>query len=221
MGTKVKTFVGSLAVYVLFAGTAAAQTSMSSDPSALDAVLCRSLCERIQMPLAFATRDSVFALSLPADEPAEVYVQLIVGKNGKVKEKLTRINANHIGAYVAPAFISATKNLSVDRSILAGINGKDTSLILTFPLEYQCVMDTTITASRAGAYPYRSRLFYDNVITPWATQERKFRETLPGATIGSGFDLENPYIAQSRLPKPDAYSGPVSFYIVFLKDQQE
>lgn len=221
MGTKVKTLVGTLAGCVLFAGTTTAQTQSPSGSSALDETLYRSVCERVQMPLAFATQDSTFALSLPDDEPAEVYVQLTVGRNGKVKAKLTRVNANHIAGYVAPTFIAATKDLSIDRSMLSGISDKDTSLTLTFPLEYQCVMDTTIRASRAGAYPYNSLLTYYNMIRPWAKQNRKFRETMPGVTIGSSFDLENPYIAQARLPKPDSYSGKLSFYIVFLSIPQE
>ena len=221
MGTKVKALVGSLVGCVLFASTAAAQTQTTSGRSALDEVLYRSVCERMQMPMAFSTRDTVFALSLPTDAPAEVYVQLTVGRNGKVKEKLTRINANHIAGYVAPAFVGATKGLSVDRALLGTLSGKDTAVTLTFPLEYQCVMDTTIAASRTDAYPYRSQLFYDNVINPWYTHNRNFRESLPGITLGSGFDMENPYIAQSRLPKPDAYSGPVNYYLVFLKDQPE
>lgn len=221
METRIRSFVGMLLGCMLFAGTAAAQVQSPSGLSALDVTLYRSLAGQVQMPLAFATQDTTFALSLPQDEPAEVYVQVTVGRNGKVKEKLTRVNANHIATYVAPAFITATKDLSVDRSMLSGISGKDTSLLLTFTLEYQFVLDTTIAASRADAYPYRSQLIYDNMIRPWATRERKFRETLPGATVGSGFDLENPYIAQTRLPKPNSYSGRLNFYIVFLSGQQE
>lgn len=142
MVTKIKTFVGSLASCVLFISTAAAQTQTPSGLSALDQALRFSVCGRIQAPITFATRDTTFALSLPGDEPAEVYIHLTVGKNGKVKEKLTRVNANHIAGYVAPAFVAATKDLRVDRSLLVGMNGKDTSLLLSFPLEYQCVYDT-------------------------------------------------------------------------------
>ena len=85
---------------------------------------------------------TLFALSLPADEPAEIYLQLTVGKNGKVKDKLTKVHANHIANYVAPAFAAATEELRIDRELLAGMQGKDTSLILTFPMQYQCVYDT-------------------------------------------------------------------------------
>ena len=92
--------------------------------------------------MVFSTRDTLFALSLPTDEPARVYLQLTVGKNGKVKEKLTKVHANHIAGYVAPAFIEAAKDLRIDRSLLAEMTGKDTSLLLTFPMEYQCVYDT-------------------------------------------------------------------------------
>ena len=87
----------------LLAVPAAAQNPTPSGAPTLDETLYRSVCERVQMPVAFATRDSVFALSLPTDEPATISLQVTVGKNGRVKEKLTRINANHIAGYVAPA----------------------------------------------------------------------------------------------------------------------
>lgn len=221
MGTKVKTLVGILAGCVLLTGSVAAQNPSSAFDASLDAALYRSVCERVQVPMVFSTRDTVFALSLPADEPAEIYVQLTVGKNGKVKEKLTRINTNHIGSYVAPAFLAATEDLRIDKSLLAEMQGKDTSLILTFPLEYCHVFDTTIVASRAGAYPYRSRLFYDNVLTPWFTHNQRYREYTPGSMIGNAISMENPYIEDSRMPKLDSYSGPLNFYIVFIKDKLE
>ncbi|MCC8063429.1 MAG: hypothetical protein LIO68_09380, partial [Rikenellaceae bacterium] len=199
--------------------TAAAQDSSPS--GSLDEALYHSICERVQAPLVFSTRDTVFALSLPQDEPAEVYVQLTVGKNGKVKEKLTKVHANHIAGYVAPAFLAATKAMKVDKGLLAGITGKDTSLLLTFPMEYCHVLDTTIVASRAGAYPYQSRLFYDNVLTPWITHNDRFGEYSPGSMMGHIIALENPYIENPRIPKLNDYSGPLSFYIVFFKDQPE
>ena len=153
MGTKVKTLVGSVAVCVLFVSTAAAQIQTPDGSSALYQALYRSVCERVQAPLVFSTRDTVFALSLPQDEPAEVYVQLTVGKNGKVKEKLTKVHANHIAGYVAPAFLAATKDLKIDKTLLGDLTGKDTSLILTFPLEYQCVYDT-INKEWPDTHPY-------------------------------------------------------------------
>ena len=142
MGTK--TFVGIAACCAFFVSSAIAQesTSPASSHSPLNETLYRSVCGRVQAPMVFSTRDTVFALSLPMDEPAEVYVKLTVGKNGKVKEKETRVHANHIAGYVAPAFLAATKELRIDKSLLAGMEGKDTSLLLTFPLEYQCVYDT-------------------------------------------------------------------------------
>ena len=138
MRTFTKTLASVLAGCGLFVTAVQAQTS----PASLNEALYSSVCERVQAPLVFSTRDTVFALSLPQDEPAEVYVQLTVGKNGKVKEKLTKVHANHIAGYVAPAFIAATKEMKVDKGLLAGITGKDTSLLLTFPMEYQCVYDT-------------------------------------------------------------------------------
>ena len=123
----------------LFLATAVSGYSRSQT---LNETLYRTVCERVQTPLVFSTRDTLFTLSLPADEPAEIYLQLTVGKNGKVKDKLTKVHANHIANYVAPAFAAATEELRIDRELLAGMQGKDTSLILTFPMEYQCVYDT-------------------------------------------------------------------------------
>lgn len=210
MKTQIKTFAGMMTASVLFTSFAAAQNPTPSGAQSLDATLCRSVCERVQAPMVFSTRDSLFALSLPTDEPATIFLQVTVGKNGKVKEKLTRVDANHLAGYVAPAFLAAVKDLRVDRGLL---NGKDTSLLLAFPMEYQCVYDTTVLASRANKYPYQSRLFYDNFITSWWQHNQKFK--------GDGFSLENPYINSWRLPKLDSYSGPVSFYIVFLAIQPE
>ncbi|WP_294600541.1 hypothetical protein [uncultured Rikenella sp.] len=119
-------------------------TFLQAEQPVLERVLQRSVVEHVQMPLVFSTRDSLFALSLPtADEgPAEVYVQLTVGRNGRVKEKKTRVGANHVGQYVAPAFIAAAKGLRIDRDSVPALTGRDTSVVLTFPLEYRCVLDT-------------------------------------------------------------------------------
>lgn len=122
--------------------------SLSAQHVDLNRVLCRSVTERVQLPLVFSTRDSLFALSLPTAEegPAEVYVQLTVGRNGRVKEKKTRVNANHVGVYVAPAFTAAAKGLRIDRDSVPALAGRDTSVVLTFPLEYCCVLDTMTKA---------------------------------------------------------------------------
>ncbi|WP_300728429.1 hypothetical protein [uncultured Rikenella sp.] len=123
-------------------------TLVQAQQPVLDRVLQYLLTERVQLPLVFSTRDSLFALSLPtADEgPAEVYVQLTVGRNGRVKEKKTRVNANHVGQYVAPAFTAAAKGLRIDRDSVPALVGRDTSVVLTFPLEYCCVLDTMTKA---------------------------------------------------------------------------
>ena len=211
MGIKVKTLVGSLAGCVLFVSTAAAQTQTPSGSKMLDQALCRSLAERVQMPLAFATRDTAFALSLPADEPAEVYVQLTVGKNGKVKEKLTRVNANHIANYVAPAFIEGAKGLSIDRALLGNMTGKDTALTVTLPLEYQCVLDT-MNKAWPGSEPrfirFGSR--YDSGVP----QDSQIREK---DQIGDA--MHGLYDAQWKYK----HSQPtrVWYYLAFLKDHSE
>lgn len=145
MGTRTRTLAILLAGHAALFGTWAAHAQSSPvTETSLNETLYRTVCERVQTPLVFSTRDTLFALSLPADEPAEIYLQLTVGKNGKVKDKLTKVHANHIANYVAPAFAAATEELRIDRELLAGMQSKDTSLILTFPMEYQCVLDTVM-----------------------------------------------------------------------------
>lgn len=200
-------------------GAAAAQ---ESSPSSLDATLYRSVCERVQAPMVFSTRDTLFALSLPTDEPAQVYLQLTVGKNGKVKEKETRVHANHLAGYVAPAFIAATKEMKVDKGLLAGMTGKDTSLLLTFPMEYQCVLDTIIEAphtasplsSRSLGYVYTKHWEQS---TAWidAWNKSKIYPT-PWYVLA-----DNPYSFNKHMPKTDSYSGSVCFYLAFIKEPQE
>ncbi len=176
MRTFTKTLASVLAGCGLFVTAVQAQTS----PASLNEALYSSVCERVQAPLVFSTRDTVFALSLPQDEPAEVYIQLTVGKNGKVKEKLTRVHANHIAGYVAPAFIAATKEMKVDKGLLTGITGKDTSLLLTFPMEYQCVYDTInkewpITIDGAALMPFYSLSAPGHLKRPITVHEREQR----------------------------------------------
>ena len=156
MRTLIKSLASLLAGCGLFVTTAQAQTS----PASLNDALFRSVCERVQAPMVFSTRDTVFALSLPQDEPAEVYLQLTVGKNGKVKEKEIRVNANHIAGYVAPAFVAATKDLRIDKSLLGNLSGKDTSVLLTFPMEYQCVYDTIMKVWPDADDSYLNLPFY-------------------------------------------------------------
>ena len=211
MGTKVKTLVGSLAGCVLFVSTAAAQTQTPSGRSALDDTLYRSLVERVQMPLAFATRDTTFALSLPADEPAEVYVQLTVGKNGKVKEKLTRVNANHIAGYVAPAFIEATKGLRIDRALLGNMTGKDTALTVTLPIEYQCVLDTM---SKEWPSMEPSKIPF--------TEENAYNVALPIEWKESWYlGLSMPSVASAHYEQKYAKPTRVWYYLAFIKNQPE
>ena len=142
MNTLARTLATGAGLAALFGTWAAHAQSSPVTESSLDETLYHTVCERVQAPLVFSTRDTLFALSLPADEPAEIYLQLTVGKNGKVKDKLTKVHANYIANYVAPAFAAATEELRIDRELLAGMQSKDTSLILTFPMEYQCVYDT-------------------------------------------------------------------------------
>lgn len=210
MGTKVKTFAGMMTACVLFTSFATAQNPTPSGSQSLDATLCRAVCERVQAPMVFSTRDTAFALSLPTDEPATVFLQVTVGKNGKVKEKLTRVDANHIAGYVAPAFVAAVKDLRVDRSLL---NGKDTALQLAFPLEYQCVLDTvnkawpsmTPTTMRFSDNAYESSLFGSNSSS---AMENRIRE----GTIYVPYDAQWKYIKS----KPTR----VWYYLAFIKDQQ-
>ena len=213
MGTKVKTFVGSLAGCVLFVSTAAAQTQ----PPSLDKALHRSVCERIQAPMVFSTRDTTFALSLPTDEPAMVSLQVTVGKNGKVKEKLTRVNANHIAGYVAPAFLAATKDLRIDRNLLGTLSGKDTSLTLTFPLEYQCVYDTI------------NKEWPDMRLKSIAISDLRYSSSLDGSNSEIERQKEINKVGSSPLGT-DSYArwrykntlpSRVWYYLAFIKDQSE
>ena len=170
MGTKVKTLVGTLVGCMLIAGTATAQTQSPSGSAALDENLYCSLAERVKMPVAFATRDSVFHLSLQQDEPTEIYVQVTVGRNGKVKEKLTRVNANHIATYVAPAFTEAVKGMRIDPA-LCRMEGKDTAITLTFPIEYQCVLDTMSKVYLGEEYQ-TPPFYYTTGMAPYAYIQR-------------------------------------------------
>ncbi len=173
METSIKTTVFALAGCVMaISGTA--QTPKAS----LSTILSRSVCERVQVPMIFSTRDTAFALSLPSDEPATIYLQLTVGRNGKVKEKQTRVHANHLAGYVSPAFVAAVKGLRVECSELGHLSGRDTSLLLAFPLEYQCLLDTVnvIMTDRdladgiATPFYYVSRV--DKMRRPLTVQER-------------------------------------------------
>ena len=214
MGTQRKTAVFAL-VGCAIAVTAAAQTQPpSASVASLDRALYRSVCERIQAPMVFSTRDTTFALSLPTDEPAMVSLQVTVAKNGKVKEKLTRVDANHIAGFVAPAFLAATKGLAVDRSLLGNLTGKDTSLTLTFPLEYQCVYDTINKEwPSMTPKPYWSPSMSALPIQQGGGEvglQQSLRET---GTISMSSGAWSDY----RNAKPTR----VWYYLAFIKDQSE
>ena len=190
-----------------------------SQTTDLEKMLTSSIKERVQMPLLFSTRDTTFALSLPDDEPAEVYLHVTVDRKGRVKEKLTRVNANHLGAYVAPTFADATKELRVPNETMPALTEKDTSLMLTFEVAYCHLGDTTLVASRAYEHPYRSPITYFNVITPWYRHQKALKQAFPGTfTYVGELGIENPYIAVSRLRKLDTYSGPVNYFAAFLTE---
>ena len=210
MRTFTKTLASVLAGCGLIVTAVQAQTS----PASLNDALYRSVCERVQAPLVFSTRDTVFALSLPQDEPAEVYVQLTVGKNGKVKEKLTRVHANHIAGYVAPAFIAATKEMKIDKGLLTGITGKDTSLLLTFPMEYQCVYDT-INKEWPGMYRPNvplAHLSYESSLDG-ANSEMVLQKRIRDDRI-STYDYAK-WVQEQTMPTR------VWYYLAFIKGQPE
>ena len=139
------TAFGLAACFAMMAGQAFAQAGSAAD-GRLETALTAAVVSRVENPIVFSTRDTLFALSLSTDEKPEIYLHITVGKNGKVKEKMTRVNANHIGANVAPAFVEATKELRIDRALLAGMSGRDTAVMVTIPLAYQCVLDTVSRA---------------------------------------------------------------------------
>ncbi len=210
METSIKTTVFALAGCVMaISGTA--QTPKAS----LSTILSRSVCERVQVPMIFSTRDTAFALSLPSDEPATIYLQLTVGRNGKVKEKQTRVHANHLAGYVSPAFVAAVKGLRVECSELGHLSGRDTSLLLAFPLEYQCVYDTMSKAFPAEeldefmSLPLSYTLSYPGRRRPITTEERANR-------MGSRIAAYPSMMKEKYLKtKPTR----VWYYLVFLKEQ--
>lgn len=220
MGTRTRTLAILLAGHAALFGTWAAHAQSSPvTETSLNETLYRTVCERVQAPLVFSTRDTLFALSLPADEPAEIYLQLTVGKNGKVKNKLTKVHANHIANYVAPAFAAATEELRIDRELLAGMQGKDTSLILTFPMQYQCVYDTIIEVPHTAS-PLSSRSLGYVYTKHWeqsaawidAWNKSKIYPT-PWYVLA-----DNPYSFNKHMPKTDSYSGSVCFYLAFIHE---
>lgn len=162
--------------------------------------------------MALATRDTTFALSLPTDEAATISLRVTVGKNGKVKEKLTRVDANHIARYVAPAFIAATKDLRIDRSLLGTLSGMDTSLTLAFPLEYQCVYDT-INKELPDMTPIPWRI--SDLLAPRAHWHGKNNEDAIQEMIRKG-TIRTSYSKYS-ITKPTR----VWYYLAFIKDQQK
>ena len=178
----------------------------------LNQTLYRSLAARVQAPMVFSTRDTAFALSLPQDEPATIFLQVTVGKNGKVKEKLTRVDANHLAGYVAPAFAAATKDLRIDRALLAGMTGKDTSLTLAFPLEYQCVYDTMNVISNWSLEERMAVPFHylyprkGDVLKPMTIKERDRR--VEGNVMGKG---NKAYIKRIKPTQ-------VWYYLAFIKE---
>ena len=175
MNTLARTLATGAGLAALFGTWAAHAQSSPVTESSLDETLYHTVCERVQAPLVFSTRDTLFALSLPDDEPAEIYLQLTVGKNGKVKDKLTKVHANHIANHVATAFAAATEELRIDRELLAEMQGKDTSLILTFQMQYQCVLDTINKAQPEDDFPivsFHSLTNSDRILTLRTPEER-------------------------------------------------
>lgn len=181
-----------------------------SQTTDLEKMLTSSIKERVQMPLLFSTRDTTFALSLPDDEPAEVYLHVTVDRKGRVKEKLTRVNANHLGAYVAPTFADATKELRVPNETMPALTGKDTSLMLVFPLEYQCVFDTINKAwPDMGEWinqGSRIPMYYYDPIT-----HKKYNPNYLQRWANSGYDHAK-FLYKNTLPSP------IWYYLAFLKE---
>lgn len=210
---KLKVLGGMAVVAVLSVG------SLSAQHVDLNRVLCRSVTERVQLPLVFSTRDSLFALSLPtADEgPAEVYVQLTVGRNGRVKEKKTRVSANHVGVYVAPAFTAAAKGLQIDRDSVPALADRDTSVVLTFPLEYRCVLDTMTRAwpnagDRLREISFSQITYYDqgNYVTSRPLTVDELERSMRGHAVSGVSAVESQY--RQAIPTP------IWYYLVFWGD---
>lgn len=207
------TAFGLAACFAMMAGQAFAQAGSAAD-GRLETALTEAVVSRVENPIVFSTRDTLFALSLPTDEKPEIYLHITVGKNGKVKEKMTRVNANHIGANVAPAFVEATKELRIDRTLLAGMSGRDTAVMVTIPLAYQCVLDTVSrewpdVEAKLQKILHRPFLYYDGVsaVTP-KRRERDMERSISAAFMFSNSDYH------------DAEPTPIWYYLTFIDTKE-
>ena len=201
------TAFGLAACFAMMAGQAFAQAGSAAD-GILETALTEAVVNRVENPIVFSTRDTLFALSLPTDEKPEIYLHITVGKNGKVKEKMTRVNANHIGANVAPAFVEATKELRIDRALLAGVSGRDTALMVTIPLAYQCVLDTVSrewpdVEAKLQKILHRPYLYHEGKI-PQKRIERDMESYVSAAFMFSNSDYY------------DAEPTPIWYYLTFI-----
>ena len=209
------TAFGLAACFAMMAGQAFAQAGSAAD-GRLETALMEAVVSRVENPIVFSTRDTLFALSLPTDEKPEIYLHITVGKNGKVKEKMTRVNANHIGANVAPAFVEATKELRIDRALLAGMSGRDTAVMVTIPLAYQCVLDTVSKAwpdasEKALNVLYRPYTYFEHPKVPLNTRATR-EETMEGWARGGYSSALSSY----RLSEPT----PIWYYMAFIANKE-
>ena len=203
------TAFGLAACFAMMAGQAFAQAGSSAD-GRLETALMEAVVSRVENPIVFSTRDTLFALSLPTDEKPEIYLHITVGKNGKVKEKMTRVNANHLGANVAPVFVEATKELRIDRALLAGISGRDTAVMVTIPLDYQCVLDTVSRAwpdseAKLQKILHAPYLYYDGAFT--ATPKRREKD-MQDWTDWAFYSSKSEYY--------DSEPTPIWYYLTFI-----
>ena len=191
-----------------------------SQTNDLEESLTCCIKERLQMPLLFSTRDTTFALSLPDDEPAEVYLHVTVDRKGRVKEKLTRVNANHLGAYVAPTFADATKELRVPNEAMPALSGKDTSLLLTFSLEYQCMLDTVSAAQPNAVEELNKRLKKINTREYPAMFRAEGYVPMTISDIEKHSRLQTMLSAETSInPRYRKSTTPIWYYLAFFKEE--
>ena len=207
-------FISALGCAMLFSAIPA-----HSQTTELEKILTGSIKERVQMPLLFSTRDTTFALSLPDNEPAEVYLHVTIDRKGRVKEKLTRVNANHLGAYVASTFADATKELRVPNEAMPALTGKDTSLLLAFPLEYQCVFDTISQEHPNAAEELNKRLKKINTREYPAMFRAEGYVPMTISDIEKHSRLQTMLSAEASInPRYRKSTTPIWYYLVFFKE---
>ncbi|MCC8063222.1 MAG: hypothetical protein LIO68_08305, partial [Rikenellaceae bacterium] len=113
-----------------------------------------------------------------------------------------------------PAFIAATKEMRIDRSLLAGMTGKDTSLLLTFPMEYQCVYDTI-----NKDWPDMTPKPWGTLAIPTTSFVRDGGEAALQREVRVEGNIDTPYNPWAKYQ--DTKPTRIWYYLAFIKEQPE